>query len=166
MARLQDGRLIVICRGSATASTPGQKWLSLSEDGGQTLSPMRPLTFDDGGQLLSPSSIHNLFRSTRNGRLYWIANIVDTPEAAYANGQRYPLYIAEIDEERIAVKRDSLVLVDDRREGEAGRLQLSNWSLLEDRETLDIEIYITLLGLDAEDFWAAGVYRYVFSPPQ
>lgn len=164
VAQLNDGRLIVICRGSATESTPGQKWLTVSEDGGKTISPMRALTFDDGGQLLSPSSIHNLFRSSRNGRLYWIANIVDSAKAAHGNGDRYPLYIAEIDEQTITVKRDSLVLVDDRDQSLSKKLQLSNWSLLEDRETGNVEIYIALLGEHEDDFWGANLYKYVFSP--
>ena len=64
-----------------------------------------------------------------------------------------------------AVRKDSLVEVDDRREGDSERLQLSNFSIIEDRETLDLEIYITRIGEDPQDFWRAGVYRYRFTPP-
>ena len=42
---------------------------------------------------------------------------------------------------------------------------MSNFGVLEDRETLNVEIYITLLGLNPLDFWRADVYRHVFSPP-
>ncbi|MFQ6006887.1 MAG: GNAT family N-acetyltransferase, partial [Woeseia sp.] len=58
------------------------------------------------------------------GKLYWMANIVAEPPSG--NGPRFPLYIAEIDESATAVVRDSLVLVDDRAEGNGiGRALLS-----------------------------------------
>jgi hypothetical protein len=74
--------------------------------------------------------------------------------------------VAEIDEDRIAVKRESILVVDDRQEDDPEALQLSNFNLIEDRDTLDIEIYLTRIGQHPEHFWQAGVYRYVFSPPQ
>jgi hypothetical protein len=164
VARLRDGRLLVIARGCATPTTPGCKWVSLSEDGGRSLSAVEPLRFDDGGELLSPSSIHRFQRSTRTGTLYWLANIVDTPEAAAANGRRHPLCIAAINENTASVIRDSVIVVDDRRPDDCEELQLSNFSVIEDRETLDFEIYITRIGSNPEHFWGAGVDRYVFSP--
>ena len=163
VAACKDGRLLVICRGSSTDVTPGHKWVTTSDDGGRTLAPVRELTWDDGTSFYSPSSIHRLQRSRRNGRLYWCANI--TEAAPDANGPRYPLYLAEIDEERIAVRRSSLVLVDDRREEDSKYLQLSNFSLLEDIETDRFEIYITRIGSNADQRWHAGVDRYVFEPP-
>ncbi|MFH1569923.1 MAG: hypothetical protein ABIL09_18160, partial [Gemmatimonadota bacterium] len=132
-------------------------------DGGRALEPVRPFTYDDGEPFFSPSSIHTFQRSSRNGRLYWLANIVAGPPAG--NGPRFPLYLAEIDEELAAVRRASLILVDDRSGEDSERLQLSNFSLLEDRATGDFEIYLTRIGQSAEHFWGAGVYRYTFSPP-
>ena len=43
-------------------------------------------------------------------------------------------------------------------------MQLSNFSVIENRETLDIEIYLTRIGEHADHFWQGAVYRYVFSP--
>ena len=57
-----------------------------------------------------------------------------------------------------------VILLDTRQPGEPEALQLSNFSLLEDQVSGDVEIYITLLGLNSGDFWRSDVYRYVFSP--
>jgi hypothetical protein len=163
VAILRDGTLLVVCRGHSTPTKPGYKWRSLSRDGGRTLEPVAPLCYDDGQPVFSPDSIHYFLRSTRNGRLYWIANILSTPPAG--QGPRYPLQIAEIDEDRAAVIRRSVVCIDDRGPGEPEALQLSNFACLEDRETLDFEIYVTRLGENRDHFWQAPVYRYRFSPP-
>jgi len=111
--------------------------------------------YDDDRSIYSPSSIHRFFRSARNGKLYWMANM--TSEPSPGNGLRYPLYIAEIDEEKAVVKRESLLLVDDRRAGELEAVQLSNFCIVEDRETLDIEIYLTRIGENAEHFCHCAV---------
>ena len=111
---------------------------------------------------ISTTSIHSFVRSSKNGRLYWLANIVAEPPSG--NGPRYPLAIAEIDEEEVAVRRDSVTTVDERGMDEPVALQLSNFSILEDRETQNIEIYLTRIGENAEHFWQGAVYRYVFSP--
>ena len=163
VAVLNDGNLLVVCRGSNTETMPGRKWMSVSADGGRTLSPVEEFRYDDGSSFYSPSSIHSFVRSSRNGKLYWLANIVEEPPSG--NGPRYPLYIAEIDEDKVAVRKGSLVVVDTRREGDPEAVQLSNFSVLENRETLDVEIYMTRLGENAEHFWQAGVYRYTFAPP-
>ena len=158
---LKDGRILVVCRGSNTDTTPGRKWFCVSTDGGATLSPVEEFRYDDGDRFYSPSSIHYFARSTKNGKLYWLANIVPGPPEG--NGPRYPFYIAEIDEDKVTVRKDSLVMVDDRRENEPEAVQLSNFCVLEDRETLDMEIYMTRIGEDPDHFWKSGVYRYVFS---
>jgi hypothetical protein len=164
-AVLKNGHVLVVCRGSSTPATPGQKWMSVSTDGGKTLGTIEPLRYDDGSILHSPSSIHRFIRSTRNGRLYWMANILGGPDDG-GNGPRYPLCIAEIDEVKVAVRRDSVEVIDTRQPGEPERVQFSNFYILEDRKTQNIEIYITLLGLNPTDFWRSDVYRYVFSPPK
>ena len=163
VALLKNGHLLVVMRGSSTETNPGRKWMSVSTDGGKTLSPVEEFRYDDGSSFYSPSSIHTFVRSRKNGRLYWVANILDQPSVA--NGPRYPLYIAEIDEEKIAVRRDSLMLVDRREENEPEEVQLSNFSILENRRTFDIEIYLTRIGEIPDHFWQGAVYRYLFSPP-
>ena len=161
VAALTNGDLLVVCRANNTQTTPDHKWFTVSSDGGRTLRPVEEFRYDDGSSFYSPSSIHAFVRSSRNGRLYWVANIVEEPR----NGPRYPLYVSEIDEAKVAVRKDSLVMVDDRRQGEPEGLQLSNFSVLENRETQDIEIYMTRLGEVPGHFWQGAVYRYTFSPP-
>lgn len=163
VAVLGNGNLLVVCRGSNTPQTPGRKWMCVSGDGGRTLSAVEELRYDDGTSFYSPSSIHRFFRSARNGKLYWVANIVSDPPQG--NGPRYPLCLAEIDEKKPAVIKDSVLVIDDRRPEDAAELQLSNWSQLENRETLDWEFYLSRIGQDAKNFWASGVYRYIFAPP-
>ena len=162
VAVLKNGDLLVVCRGSNTETTPGRKWFSVSTDRGRTLSSIEEFRYDDGSSFYSPSSIHSFIRSSKNGKLYWIANIVEAPPEG--NGPRYPLYIAEIDEEKVAVRKESLIRVDDRGKDEPDALQLSNFSVLENRETRDIEIYLTRIGENPEHFWQGAVYRYVFTP--
>ena len=155
---LKNGTILTVMRGHCTKTMEGVKWMSLSTDGGKTISPVEEFRYSDGSRLYSPSSIHRFIRSTRNGTLYWLANITATPPPG--QGPRYPLCIAEIDEEKIGVIKESVRIIDDRREGEPEALQLSNFSLFENRETLDFELYVTLLGINATDFWGADVYRY------
>lgn len=164
VAVLRDGAIMVVCRALRAKPSPPRKWMTLSTDGGHSLAPLEPVRYDDGSPLSSQHSIHYFFRSTRNGRLYWILNIGEDTDDELG-GPRYPLVIAEFDEVRRAVKKDSLVVVDDRRPGDTEALQLSNFALIENRATLDLEIYVTRIGENPSKFWSANVCRYIFSPP-
>lgn len=157
-AALADGRILVIWRGSDTPVTPGRKWFSVSDDGGKTLSPVQELKYDDESRFYSPSSIHRMIRSSVTNKLYWIGNICAEPPNA--NSPRYPLVIAEVDESIPALKHDTLTVIDDKGAEDSPKLQLSNFSLLEDRETGAIEIYLTRLGADQDDFWGSDAYKY------
>jgi len=162
VAVLRDGRILVVCRGSnqyIAATMPGRKWFAVSTDGDATLGPIQELRYDDGTSFYSPSSIHRFLRSSHDGRLYWFANIVPGPTDG--NEPRHPLQIARIDEDRLAVERDSVTVIDDRQPGEREDLQLSNFIVVEDRENSgQIQLYMSLLAIDPEDFWLTGVYRY------
>jgi len=162
VAELKDGRVLVVWRGSNAkldpAKAPGRKWFSVSTDGGSTLSTPKAWTYDDGSGFYSPSSIHRLIRHTVTGKLYWVGNIC--PGRSSGNSPRYPLVIAEVNEKIPALKRSTVTLIDDRRPGDDSRLQLSNFSLLADRETHALEIGLTRLGADPKDFWGSDAYRY------
>lgn len=161
VAELKDGRVLIIWRGSDTPVTPGRKWFSVSEDGGLTLSPVQELKYDDGARFYSPSSFHRMIRSSVTKKLYWIGNICPSPPSG--NSPRYPLIIAEVDESIPALKRNTVTVIDDRAPGESPKLQISNFSLLENRETRNIEIFLTRLGADPNDFWGADVYKYTLT---
>ncbi|HEY2974346.1 MAG TPA: sialidase family protein [Pyrinomonadaceae bacterium] len=162
VAELKDRRLFVIWRGSSARldplKVPGRKWYSLSADGGITLSPVRELKYDDGSSFYSPSSYHRLLRHSQTGKLYWIGNIVSDPPKG--SNPRYPLVIAEVNEELPALKRKTVTVIDDRQPGEDEGLELSNFEILENRQSHEIEIYLSRYGEDPHDFWAADAYRY------
>ena len=128
-------------------------WLrpySLSNDDGETWSQPRPLTYDDGTPFTTPRAWSQLIRSTADGNLYWIANILPGAEEAREiqakwpgrADPRYPLQIARIDEETLTVVRDSVAVLADREEGESKYVRFSNFYVYNDRETSEIVVLI------------------------
>jgi hypothetical protein len=168
LAELVNGDLMLEMRGSSTEFTPGRKWISLSRDGGRTWSAVTDLRYDDGERFYAPSTFARMLRSTKTGKLYWIGNISAAPPQG--NSPRYPLYIAEVDEEMPALRRRTLTVIDDRDPNhDTPLLQLSNFSAFENRETQEIELYLTRYGergdgkSHAGDFWTADAYKYVIA---
>ena len=161
VAELQDGRVLVVWRGTNTETTPGRKWFSTSTDAGATLTPVRELTYDDGSRFYSPSSIHQLLRHTVTGKLYWVGNISPVPPRG--NWPRYPLVIAEVDETSPAIKRGTVTVIDDRGPGQSPFVEFSNFSLLEDRQTHELELYLTAYGESLEHINNANCYRYALA---
>ena len=143
---------------------PGRKWYSVSGDGGLTWSDIKDIRYDTGEQINSPASIFSAIRSSVNGRLYWVGNISNHP--VDGNSPRYPLVIIEVDEENYCLVKESETIIDDRDpEHDSAALQLSNFSIFENRETHDIEIYLLRLGEHGEgpDIWTADTYKYTLS---
>ena len=161
VVELAGGRVLVVWRGSNTPVTAGRKWFSVSDDGGKTLSPVQEWKFDDGSRFYSPSSIHRFFRHSVSGTLYWVGNICDALPSG--NSPRYPFIIARVNESIPALERDTVTAIDEKAPGDSPKLQLSNFHLLENRETHLLELYMTRLGEDAEDFWGADAYKYVLT---
>lgn len=162
---LNDGRLIMIMRGSNGGldpiECPGRRWYSISEDGGRTFSEVTDLRYDTGEQFYSPSSICKAIRHSVTGKLYWFGNICDEPPRG--NSPRYPLVVAEVDESIPALKKDTLTIIDARDpEKDTEAVQFSNFSVLEDRETHDIEVYLTRLGENGTkhpEIWEANAVK-------
>ncbi|MBM3235430.1 exo-alpha-sialidase [Candidatus Poribacteria bacterium] len=172
VAELKDGRVLVIWRGSNTAKTPGRKWFSLSNDGGMTLNEVfasltdafglrQELKYDDGSSFYSPSSYHRMIRHSVTEKLYWIGNISATPPNG--NSPRYPLVIAEVDEEIPALKKSTVTVIDDQQPGQSAAIQFSNFSLLENRETHELELYLTTYGQDEKNVFSADNYKYTLT---
>jgi len=165
LSELEDGRLLLIMRGSNTGldpvECPARKWYSVSADGGLTWDPARDIRFDTGESLYSPASISKTIRSAKTGKLYWVGNITEVPPDG--NSPRYPLQIVEIDEAIPAFRKDTVTIIDDRDpERDSEHLQASNFSLLENRETGDMEVYLIRLGErgGGPDVWTADAYRF------
>jgi hypothetical protein len=53
-----------------------------------------------------------------------------------------------------------MTIIDKREEGDSDKVQLSNFHVLQDRETGIIEVYLTKLGQREGYTWWADCYRY------
>jgi hypothetical protein len=161
VAELKDGRVLVVWRcsndGIKGGQEPGRKRYSVSTDGGLTLSPVAELKYDDGSGFYSPSSFHLLLRHSVNGKLYWFGNI--SPQPTAGNSPRYPLVVAEVEETIPALKRGTVTVIDDRKPGDRANLALSNFAVLENRETHDFEVFMTRVGDPSGD----GVWKYTLT---
>jgi len=163
IANLGNGRLLMICRASNTGNLalPSHKWLSISDDEGQSWTPLRPWTFENGNAFFSPSSGSSLHRHS-NGKLYWFGNI--SPENARANSPRFPLYCGLVDEATLCLNSQSLFLIDTRSESEPEALQLSNFRLYEDRKTGEIVLHLARLFELGKGTYYTPSYEYRLLP--
>jgi hypothetical protein len=145
---LIDGRVAAVCRGDngAYPEKPGYKWIIISEDQGETWSEPVPFGCTDGSIIESPSSGSALFRSIKNGNLYWIGNLCILGERPNGNWPRNPLVISEVDEKMPALKRDSITIIDNKKPDDGFKTQLSNFKYYQDRETGDIILFLTRFG--------------------
>lgn len=137
VAELNNGSILGVMR-SFSATLP-VKYYSVSKDGGLSWSDAAPLLFDDGEPLFSPASISRLIRSTRNGKLYWIGNIMGSKDELYADDSsrpRHRLLLTEVDEDTLAIKRDTVSVIDQQKKGDVER-EYTNFGVYEDRETGD-----------------------------
>jgi hypothetical protein len=157
VAHLSDGRYLMILRGSndRKQSLPSWRWMSTSRDAVRWSQP-EPWTYTNGDPFFSPSACSQLLRHS-NGRLYWIGNI--TPENAKGNRPRYPLVIGEVDLISGLLQKETVRVVDTRREGEDEMLTLSNFYAREDRVTREIVIHMTRL-LALKDGWEGDAFAY------
>ena len=169
LAELESGRLLLVMRGSNVSApawntriepgTPSFKWYAYSDNGGADFTDAEPWHFDNREVIYSGATISKFFRSSKNGKLYWFGNISD--HTAYDNNPRYPLFVSEVDEKTGLLIKESLTMIDTKREGECDDVQLSNFELLEDRETLNLELSLCKYNqFDRhEAFWGEG-WRY------
>ena len=167
VSELTNGNILSIARGSNVGldplECPSRKWMTVSQDGGLSWSPVTDLRYDTGEQFYSPCSMPATTRSGKTGKLYFIGNITDTPPRG--NGPRYPLVIAEIDEDMPALKKDTLTVIDDR-EPETEAPTMGLWGKpFENRETLDLELFLTRhwTHADPAQKWTADAYRYTIT---
>lgn len=162
VVELKDGRILVVWRGSdqgwdgSKSKEPGRKWFGLSSDSGKTLSAPKPWHFDNGSPFYSSSSFHRFIRLNSNGKLYWLGNINVGPPNG--NSPRYPLLIAEVDEASATLKKQTVSVIDDRDPNKNSLdYQLSNFSLFENRETHELELFLTTYGqVPGQSEWASA----------
>lgn len=176
MQELPNGRMLVVVRGSNFQSkvwhtrispyAPGFKWYTVSYDGGRTFPPLMPWQFDDRSVMYSPASISRFFRSSKNGKLYWIGNIIEEPSRVDGNNPRWPLQIVEVDQTSGALKKNTLTVIDTIRDGQTS-VELSNFSLLEDPDSGMLELRMTKENFNEkaieDGFWYTEAWEYFIS---
>jgi hypothetical protein len=164
VAELPDGALVMICRGSNAnlGDVPGRKWLSRSMDGARTWSKPTPLGFEDGTLFHSPSTGSRLIRSAKTGKLHWIGNI--SPVNPLGNSPRHPLQIAEFDERRLCLLRNTVRVIDQRTESDTENLQLSNFRVYEDRRSGEFVLTMARLSEGTPPKSASPAYEYRIDP--
>jgi len=157
IARLKDGRFLMILRGSNDRKTklPSWRWMSTSRDAMRWSKP-EPWTYANGDPFFSPSACSQLLHHS-SGRLYWIGNI--TPENPKGNRPRFPLVIGEVDLVSGLLRKETIRVVDTKGEKEHEALSLSNFYAREDRATREIVIHMTRLFALA-DGWEGDAYAY------
>ena len=167
VAELSDGSLAMVMRGSnhLWPDRPGCKWLSISRDKGESWSEAQPLGCDDGSLIESSATGSCLFRSSKTGGLYWIGNLclTERPSGWGSNYPRTPFVIARVNENPVALVRNSITIIDKQQPGEHPLVQMSNFRMYEDRVTGDAVIYLTRYaerGHDHGEWLKADQYEY------
>jgi len=163
LLELKDGRLAILCRGSnyKAPDMPGHKWLMFSEDDGSSWSKAQPMTCTDGSEMQSSATGSTLFRSIKNGKVYFIGNLCADGKPANGNWPRSPLHIAEVDESTVSIKRETITIIDERSDDEGDKTQISNFRYYQDRKTGEVVLYATRFGEKKDKVWKeANYYQY------
>ncbi len=160
LAPLEDGRLLMVCRGSNASipQVPGRKWITLSHDEGESWGAATPFGYDTGELFFSPATGSRLIRSSRNGKLYWIGNIL--PENPDGNSPRHPLCIAEVDETLPALRKASVREIEGRLPEDTARVQLSNFHVYEDRVSGELVLIMARIFESSETALRSPAYEY------
>ena len=175
LAELADGRLLLDMRGTNGGrafkkpgpwmSAPGRHWYALSSDGRRTWSDVSDWRYDTGETFYSPATMAKLLRHSRTGKLYWFGNISRGP--TNGNVPRYPFYIAQVDESKPAIRKDTLTIIDDCGPSrDSPEVQFSNFFVFENRETGAFELYLSpygQYGASKPGVYQADVCRYLIT---
>ncbi len=134
--------MVTRCSNSGRPELPGYAWVSFSEDYCRTWCAPKPFTYSDGTNFFVPTSHSTLFKSRKNGRVYWIGNLNETnPNGSHP---RYPLVIGEVNLENFGVIRGTVTKIDSRHpEIEGPLVQLSNFKVMENVESNEIIVVCT-----------------------
>ncbi len=163
LAELPGGQLVMILRGdnSMYPDRPGYKWVSYSDDQGDSWSAPEPVPFTGDNLIESGSNGSWLLRSACTGKLYWIGNLCLPGQRPRGNMPRSSLSIMEVQESPFALKTESWFVVDEKGFNDSPELCLSNFRCYEDRESGEIVIYLSRLAEKGMARWQeADYYRY------
>lgn len=160
---LKDGQVLMVMRGSnggekdPDCEIPSYRWYAVSYDGARTFSEPKPWSYTDGEVFFSPSSCSQLMEHS-NGKYYWIGNI--NKENSRANMPRNPLYIVEVDQESLLLKKETACIIANVEEGQAPDTTFSNFYAREEKDTGDVLLYMTAFHADPDNIFGADAYEY------
>ncbi|KKL80712.1 hypothetical protein LCGC14_2002030, partial [marine sediment metagenome] len=143
-----DGRIFIVFRMDGLTPSqddpgkPALKSFSISEDNGRTWTKPAPLCYEDGRYVYSSTSFPDTFYSSKNGKPYVIININKNP--CTGCDPRTVLQIAELNTDPVAVKRDTIAIIDERLPEHHFHVRLSNWITLEERESKNMLLFMKL----------------------
>ena len=120
-----------------------------------------PLGCDRGDPIESGSNGSAFFRHRKSGKILWIGNLCMDGDRPNGNWPRSPLAIVEVQEEPLALKRDTITVIDRRGPADSERVQMSNFRYYEDRENGDVVVFCSRFGERSAESWKlADYYRY------
>lgn len=163
---LKDGRILMVMRGSNggkidfECKIPSYRWYSISYDGGRSFSEPKPWTYTDEYKFYSPSSCSQLMEHS-SGKYYWIGNI--NKQNSRANMPRNPLYICEVDQETLLLKKETRCIVANVGKGQSQDTTFSNFYAREEKGTGDVLVYMTAFHANPDNVFGASAYEYRLS---
>ena len=96
------------------------------------------MVYDDGSPVWTPASGSAFYESSKTGKTYWIANILDGP--VFGQTPRYPLNLAEFDPDKTCIVKNSIRLIQDKPDDAHELARYSNFGQYEDRRTCNLII--------------------------
>jgi hypothetical protein len=133
------GHILMVLRGSNhvfTGKQRGGNWKVLSTDSGRTWSKVTPFTFSNGEDFYAPAQKSGLVRSSKTGKVYWIGHMSRTRPKG--NVPRRPMVIAELDEKKLGLRRETVTIIDDRKPEESEEFRTDFAGFVEDVNTRQI----------------------------
>ena len=130
------GHILMVLRGSNhvfTGKQRGGNWKVLSTDYGRTWSKVTPFTFSNGEDFYAPAQKSGLLRSSKTGKVYWIGHMSRTQPKG--NVPRRPMVIAELDEKKLGLRRETVTIIDDRKPEEPDEFRTDFAGFVEDVNT-------------------------------
>lgn len=143
---LGNNKVLMIMRNSNYRQSDeiiGAKYYSVSQDDALTWSVPQILMYDDNTIMYSSSCIPKLINHS-NGNLYFIGVIND--ENPQGNLPRYPLCIAKVDKNSLKIIKESITVIDTKRENHeisvktSNVVDYSNQGVYEDKKTGNIVV--------------------------
>jgi len=167
LLHLNGQRLIATlrCQGDEATGIYATRWSAVSGDGGRTWGPVFPLSYEDGSTVWTPASVHSFFTSSKTGKTYVLANILD--HAVHAQTPRYPLTIAEFDTTGCRVLKKTVRVIQDLPPGAPVERRYTNWGFYEERGTGDLVMllpeqpkYMNFSDMKRPEDYTADCLRY------